>query len=152
VRCEAKRSEDQVVLISLRAPPCETILAKSIHRGSWRARTWRRASSGWCKATTTRGYSRQCCARKTRVGWLGRPALTLAVKTRYRQADAPCASEVDTAGNGNGNGNGSGGGSHVTLRFAQPQYAVTPGQCAVLYDGEVCLGCSVITTHASSSV
>jgi tRNA-specific 2-thiouridylase len=31
-----------------------------------------------------------------------------------------------------------------SLSFAQPQWAVTPGQSAVLYDGEVCLGGGVI--------
>jgi tRNA-specific 2-thiouridylase len=30
------------------------------------------------------------------------------------------------------------------LRFASPQWAATPGQSAVLYDGEVCLGGGVI--------
>jgi tRNA-specific 2-thiouridylase len=30
------------------------------------------------------------------------------------------------------------------LSFADPQWAVTPGQSAVLYDGEVCLGGGVI--------
>jgi tRNA-specific 2-thiouridylase len=30
------------------------------------------------------------------------------------------------------------------LSFKQPQWAVTPGQSAVLYDGEVCLGGGVI--------
>ena len=28
----------------------------------------------------------------------------------------------------------------VEVEFAQPQWAVTPGQSVVLYDGEVCLG------------
>ncbi|MDY2900188.1 MAG: aminomethyltransferase beta-barrel domain-containing protein, partial [Candidatus Aphodousia sp.] len=27
-----------------------------------------------------------------------------------------------------------------TLDFDEPQWAVTPGQSAVIYDGEVCLG------------
>jgi len=52
-------------------------------------------------------------------------------KTRYRQADAPCAFEADTS-------------RDFTLRFDEPQWAVTPGQSAVLYDGEVCLGGGVI--------
>jgi tRNA-specific 2-thiouridylase len=52
-------------------------------------------------------------------------------KTRYRQADAPCSvASVD--------------GNRFTLRFDAPQWAATPGQSAVLYDGEVCLGGGVI--------
>jgi tRNA-specific 2-thiouridylase len=35
-------------------------------------------------------------------------------------------------------------GTDFTLDFAEPQWAVTPGQSAVLYDGEVCLGGGVI--------
>ena len=56
---------------------------------------------------------------------------TLAAKTRYRQTDAPCHFE--------GHADGS-----FTLDFPQDQWAVTPGQSAVLYDGEVCLGGGVI--------
>ena len=51
-------------------------------------------------------------------------------KTRYRQADAPCRLEPAEGG--------------FALRFDAPQWAVTPGQSAVLYDGEVCLGGGVI--------
>jgi tRNA-uridine 2-sulfurtransferase len=29
--------------------------------------------------------------------------------------------------------------------FAAPQWAVTPGQSVVLYDGEICLGGGIIT-------
>jgi tRNA-specific 2-thiouridylase len=54
-----------------------------------------------------------------------------AAKTRYRQADA--AAELLAAGRG-----------ALTLRFADAQWAVTPGQSAVVYDGEVCLGGAVI--------
>ena len=54
----------------------------------------------------------------------------LAAKTRYRQADAPCHHEPVDAG--------------FELAFAAPQWAVTPGQSAVLYDGEICLGGGVI--------
>ena len=53
-------------------------------------------------------------------------------KSRYRQADAPCALHEDPAG--------------FSLLFAQPQWAVTPGQSAVLYDGDVCLGGGVIAS------
>ena len=56
----------------------------------------------------------------------------LAAKTRYRQPDAACAWSVDdTSG-------------HLTLVFDAAQWAVTPGQSAVLYDGEVCLGGGLI--------
>lgn len=58
-----------------------------------------------------------------------------AAKTRYRQQDAPCA--LPTQVN-----------SGFDLRFAAPQWAVTPGQYAVLYDGEVCLGGGVIASAA----
>ncbi len=61
---------------------------------------------------------------------------TLAAKTRYRQVDAAC--ELASAGAGD-----------CELVFAAPQWAVTPGQSAVLYQGEVCLGGGVI---ASSNV
>jgi tRNA-uridine 2-sulfurtransferase len=54
-----------------------------------------------------------------------------AAKTRYRQADAACRVARLEAGT-------------LELRFEQPQWAVTPGQSAVLYQGEVCLGGGVI--------
>ncbi|MCV2362376.1 tRNA 2-thiouridine(34) synthase MnmA [Paucibacter sp. DJ1R-11] len=54
-------------------------------------------------------------------------------KTRYRQADAACAFHPDTPALG-----------RCRVDFAQPQWAVTPGQSLVLYDGEVCLGGGVI--------
>jgi tRNA-specific 2-thiouridylase len=37
------------------------------------------------------------------------------------------------------------------LRFDEAQWAVTPGQSAVLYDGEVCLGGGVITSEAATA-
>jgi tRNA-specific 2-thiouridylase len=62
----------------------------------------------------------------------------LAAKSRYRQADAACTFEAQDA-------------QHFTLRFAEPQWAVTPGQSAVVYDGEVCLGGGVIISDAASA-
>jgi tRNA-uridine 2-sulfurtransferase len=54
-----------------------------------------------------------------------------AAKSRYRQADAACALTSVSA-------------AACELVFDEPQWAVTPGQSAVLYDGEVCLGGGVI--------
>ncbi len=56
---------------------------------------------------------------------------TYAAKTRYRQADAPCTLTESTD-------------QAFSLSFSEPQWAVTPGQSAVLYDGDVCLGGGVI--------
>jgi tRNA-specific 2-thiouridylase len=53
-------------------------------------------------------------------------------KTRYRQADAPCTLNRVLE-------------SEIRVDFATPQWAVTPGQSVVLYDGEACLGGGVIT-------
>jgi tRNA-specific 2-thiouridylase len=54
-----------------------------------------------------------------------------AAKTRYRQQDAQAALAHGEVG-------------EFSLAFAAPQWAVTPGQSAVVYDGEVCLGGGVI--------
>ena len=56
----------------------------------------------------------------------------LAAKTRYRQVDAPCNLIASSS-------------TQCELTFAQAQWAVTPGQSAVLYDGDVCLGGGVIS-------
>jgi tRNA-specific 2-thiouridylase len=61
------------------------------------------------------------------------PAGPLAGKTRYRQADSDCTL-VSSAGIP----------ARFGLRFSAAQWAATPGQSAVLYDGEVCLGGGVI--------
>jgi tRNA-specific 2-thiouridylase len=51
-------------------------------------------------------------------------------KTRYRQTDAACTLTLTPDG--------------FQLDFDEAQWAVTPGQSAVLYDGDVCLGGGVI--------
>ena len=58
-------------------------------------------------------------------------SVALTAKTRYRQADAPC--ELVVSGN-----------TRCDLVFQEPQWAVTPGQSAVLYNREVCLGGGII--------
>jgi tRNA-specific 2-thiouridylase len=55
----------------------------------------------------------------------------LGAKTRYRQADAACTVTAVE-------------GDRFQLTFDEPQWAVTPGQSAVLYQGEVSLGGGVI--------
>jgi tRNA-uridine 2-sulfurtransferase len=57
---------------------------------------------------------------------------TLSAKTRYRQADAPCRLERALQ-------------SEIQVGFEAPQWALTPGQSVVLYEGEVCLGGGIIT-------
>jgi tRNA-specific 2-thiouridylase len=66
------------------------------------------------------------------------PAGAYGAKTRYRQGDAPCVLRL--AGDG-----------RVELAFDAPQWAVTPGQSAVLYDGEVCLGGAVIESSDTAA-
>jgi tRNA-uridine 2-sulfurtransferase len=60
-------------------------------------------------------------------------------KSRYRQEDGACRLEFLDDG-----GDRSGAGRRFRLHFDAPQWAVTPGQSAVIYDGEVCLGGGVI--------
>ncbi|NUZ04482.1 tRNA 2-thiouridine(34) synthase MnmA [Piscinibacter koreensis] len=67
------------------------------------------------------------------ASWIaGRPPAgeRVGAKTRYRQADAACRIDAEAAS--------------LTARFDAPQWAVTPGQSVVVYDGEVCLGGAVI--------
>ncbi len=72
--------------------------------------------------------------------WLVQPGgveFTSQIKVRYRQADQECRA-TPRAGGG------------LDIRFEQPQRAVTPGQFAVLYDGDRCLGGGVIEGTAPS--
>ena len=64
----------------------------------------------------------------------GTPPATgsMAAKTRYRQLDGACVLVAPSP-------------TEAELRFEQAQWAVTPGQSAVLYQGEVCLGGGVIS-------
>jgi len=67
--------------------------------------------------------------------WVDRQPLTApircTVKTRYRQQDIPCL--LSPLGE-----------DKVTVRFDEPVAAVTPGQSAVFYLDEVCLGGGII--------
>jgi tRNA-specific 2-thiouridylase len=74
--------------------------------------------------------------KATDTAWVGGVApqerSTLSAKTRYRQADAACTLERVLE-------------SEIRVDFQSPQWAVTPGQSVVLYEGEVCLGGGIIT-------
>ena len=60
-----------------------------------------------------------------------RGGIDCGAKTRYRQADARCHVARITP-------------EELDVDFDAPQWAVTPGQSVVLYDGPVCLGGGVI--------
>ena len=67
------------------------------------------------------------------ICWIGEPPSLpshLQVKTRYRQQDQTCRLEKTARG--------------YKVSFAEPQRAVTPGQWACFYDGDVCLGGGII--------
>jgi tRNA-specific 2-thiouridylase len=69
------------------------------------------------------------------IGWLAGPPeaeqFECAVKTRYREADVPCSVVLSADGT-------------AKVAFHSPVWAVTPGQYAVFYQGEECLGGGVI--------
>ena len=102
--------------------------------GSSPARTWTRTYSTSSRATTIR----PCSATSLVAGQLGwvsaRPPHThwvYTAKPRYRTADQPCEVERVDA-------------DTCEIRFAEPQWALTPGQSVVLYESRVCLGGGVI--------
>jgi len=73
------------------------------------------------------------------VSWIGGSAPiagAYAAKTRYRQTDAQCTLETAPSG--------------FALQFEASQWAVTPGQSAVVYDGDICLGGGIISASLES--
>ena len=61
-------------------------------------------------------------------------AMRCSVKTRYRQQDIPCQITPHSDGS-------------VLVEFDEPQKAVTPGQSAVFYQNEICLGGGIIENY-----
>jgi tRNA-specific 2-thiouridylase len=75
------------------------------------------------------------------VHWLAPAAETefeCAVKTRYRQGDLACRVLIRPGG-------------RVQVSLRRPARAVTPGQYAVFYDGDTCLGGGVIAERRNTS-
>ena len=81
-------------------------------------------------------YSKGLIAKQ--LDWVDRQgpqsALRCMVKTRYRQQDIPC--EITPLPDG-----------QLQVLFDQPQKAVTPGQSAVFYQNDVCLGGGIIESY-----
>ena len=75
----------------------------------------------------------------TRVHWIaGRPPegpIRAQVKIRYRAAEVPATVTPE-------------GPDRAHVRFERPLRDITPGQGAVFYDGDVCLGGGIITREA----
>ena len=61
----------------------------------------------------------------------------LGAKTRYRMPDAACTVEATDG--------------VMRATFDAPQWAPTPGQYLVLYDGDTCLGGAVIVEPSSAA-
>jgi len=73
--------------------------------------------------------------KASQISWTSNTPPTLGTytaKTRYRQADGPCVLSSIHA-------------EEFSLSFEEAQWAVTPGQSAVLYDGQRCLGGGIIS-------
>ena len=84
-------------------------------------------------------FTRECLVSNMR--WISgeAPALPFrcSAKTRYRQPEQPCT--VYPAGAGG-----------VRLVFDEPLRAITPGQSAVLYDGDTVLGGGIIAREETA--
>ena len=79
-------------------------------------------------------YSERCVAED--VTWVGEPPMRegerirCAVKYRYRQPDQEAEVTLQDG--------------RLLIHALTPQRAVTPGQSAVLYQGDVCLGGGIV--------
>jgi len=65
------------------------------------------------------------------AGRAPQPHWVYTAKPRYRTSDQPCEVERVDA-------------DSCEIHFAEPQWALTPGQSVVLYESRVCLGGGVI--------
>lgn len=78
------------------------------------------------------------------INWISGPPLTSQItataKVRYRHKDEPCKIHIHDN-------------QSATVIFEAPQWAVTPGQSLVIYDGDICLGGGIIeSTNAKGGL
>ena len=77
-----------------------------------------------------------------RVNWVSIPAPTApiraSVQVRYRSPAVPVNVIPQD-------------GDRIKLVFDEPQFSITPGQAAVLYDGDIVLGGGIIERSAAAS-
>ena len=68
----------------------------------------------------------------SRVNWISiaAPSQPVAAQVKIRNKHAPAQATLIPTGDE----------SRIEVQFAEPQRAVTPGQAAVLYDGDLVLG------------
>lgn len=87
-------------------------------------------------------YQKECFA--TDMHWVqGQPpslSFKCAAKTRYRQQDSGCDVEYQPSTD------------NWHIQFSDPQWAITPGQAIVFYDGEECLGGGTILSNKPDAV
>jgi tRNA-specific 2-thiouridylase len=81
------------------------------------------------------------------------PGIELTCKIRYKAEAVPCT--VQHRDNSHGlsgaaAGSPEGGGDHVEVRFARPLRDITPGQGAVFYAGDHCLGGGTIARSSTT--
>ena len=106
--------------------------------GSTRAWGWPLSRRCTCWTRIRLGHNQDLFTTEVIAGdwnWIAVSALTgpieVTAKTRYSQRESLATAEPLADG-------------RVRLRFREPQRAVTPGQFAVLYDGETVVGGGVI--------
>jgi len=94
----------------------------------------------------TRATQPECTAY--RVNWVSIPAPTApiraSVQVRYRSPAVP-VNVIPLEGDSH---NADRSASRIKLIFDEPQFSITPGQAAVLYDGDIVLGGGIIERSA----